>query len=253
MNVIAVIPSRYGSTRFEGKPLYEIAGKPMIQRVYERAQESSMVNGVYVATDDNRIYDLVTSFGGRAIMTSSDLRSGTDRIAQAVDSLELDERDIVINIQGDQPHYSPVILDEVVRPLMDDPDIPMATLVNLMSDPLEINHPNFVKTVMDTHGFALYFSRSVVPYCRDANQNCAYWKHLGFYSYRRSFLSTFANLPTGELEELEKLEQLRALEYGYKIKAAVTKLDSIEVDTIQDAKRVERFIMEMEKEKALRP
>jgi len=242
MKVIAVIPSRYGSTRFKAKPMALIAGKPMIQRVYELAVQSESVSEVTVATDDRRIFDLVSSFGGRVLMTSPKHRSGTDRIAEAVDTMNLDEDDVVINIQGDQPCFPPQILEQVARPLLDSPDLLLATLVNRMDDPAEINHPNFVKTVMDRHGFALYFSRSVVPFSREGLQGTEFYKHLGFYSYRRHFLRTFHDLPHGPLETAEKLEQLRALEFGYKIKVIVTNFDSIEVDTPEDASRAERLI-----------
>ncbi len=243
MKIVAVIPSRYGSTRFIGKPLVSIAGKPMIQRAYERASRSTLLSSVFVATDDRRIFEAVESFGGNAVMTSPDLRSGTDRVAEAVESMDLDDGDVVINVQGDQPHFPPQIIDEVAKPLIDNPDQPMATLVIQMTDPQEITHPNFVKTVIDGNGYALYFSRSVVPFSRDGIERAVYWKHLGFYSYRRSFLRTFAELPTGVLEEAEKLEQLRALEYGYRIKIQETEYDSIEVDTLQDARRVEQQIL----------
>ena len=247
MKIVAVIPSRYGSTRFEGKPLFSIAGKPMIERVYRQAMQSELVGEVVVATDDHRIRDCVLSFGGRAVMTSPQHRSGTDRIAEAVDSMHLDDDDVVINIQGDQPHFPSEILDQVARPLLDGPDLPMATLVNRMTDPEEIRHPNYVKTVMDHDSFAIYFSRSIIPFSRDGLEHATYWKHLGFYSYRRSFLRTFSELPTGALEEAEKLEQLRALEYGFRIKVAVTDHDSIEVDTLSDARRVEKVILACER------
>lgn len=243
MNIVAVIPSRYGSTRFTGKPLVSIAGKSMIQRAYEQASRSTLLSAVYVATDDRRIFDAVEAFGGNAIMTSPDLRSGTDRVAEAVETMELDDGDIVINVQGDQPHFPPQIIDAVAKPLLDNTEQLMATLVIQMTDPQEITHPNFVKTVIDGNGYALYFSRSVVPFSRDGLERTVYWKHLGFYSYRRSFLRTFAELPSGVLEEAEKLEQLRALEYGYRIKVDATEYDSIEVDTLQDARRVEQQIL----------
>ena len=242
MDVVAVIPSRYGSTRFQGKPLTLIAGKPMIVRVYEQALKSNLIREVVVATDDTRIFDLVTSCGGHAVMTSAHHRSGTDRIAEAVESMNLRDDDIVINIQGDQPYYPPEILDQAARPLIESPDLLMATLVNKMTNPEEINHPNFVKTVMDNDGFALYFSRSVIPYNRDQNGESTFWKHLGFYSYRCSFLKKVADLPTGTLEDAEKLEQLRVLEHGYRIKVIKTQYDSIEVDTLDDARRVEEII-----------
>jgi 3-deoxy-manno-octulosonate cytidylyltransferase (CMP-KDO synthetase) len=243
VKVVAVIPSRFGSSRFEGKPLASVAGKPMIQRVYELAMQAQSVHEVAVATDHEAIYDLVVSFGGRVIMTAPEHRSGTDRIAEAVGSMGLEGNDIVINIQGDQPNFPPPILDQVVRPLLESPDLLMATLVNRMNDPSEISHPNFVKTVMDHEGFAIYFSRSVIPFSRQGLEHAAYFKHLGFYSYRRHFLKTFTALPEGALEAAEKLEQLRALEFGYKIKVVETEYDSIEVDTPEDARKAENMIL----------
>jgi len=243
MKTVAVIPSRFGSSRFQGKPLTHIAGKPMIQRVFELALKAQLVNEVVVATDHESIFELVSSFGGRVIMTSPKHRSGTDRIAEAVCSMELEENDIVINIQGDQPNFPPPILDQVARPLLESPELIMATLVNRMNDPSEIAHPNFVKTVMDNQGFAIYFSRSVIPFCRQGLEHAAYFKHLGFYSYRRHFQKTFHEVPEGSLEAAEKLEQLRALEFGYKIKVIETEYDSIEVDTEEDARRAEELIL----------
>jgi 3-deoxy-manno-octulosonate cytidylyltransferase (CMP-KDO synthetase) len=243
MKAVAVIPSRFASSRFQGKPLVRIAGKSMIQRVYELALQAESVDEVVVATDHESIYELVSSFGGRVIMTSPEHRSGTDRIAEAVCSMELDENDVVINIQGDQPNFPPPILDQVARPLLESPALLMSTLVNRMNDHSEIVHPNFVKTVMDHQGFAIYFSRSVIPFCRQGLEHTAYFKHLGFYSYRRHFLRTFHALPEGTLEAAEKLEQLRALEFGYKIKVVETEYDSIEVDTPEDAKKVETKIL----------
>jgi len=243
VKVVAVIPSRFGSSRFEGKPLVSIAGKPMIQRVYDLAMQARSVHEVVVATDHEAIYNLVASFGGRVIMTAPEHRSGTDRIAEAVGTMGLEENDIVINIQGDQPNFPPPILEQVIRPLLESPDFPMATLVNRMNDPSEIRHPNFVKTIIDHEGFAIYFSRSVIPFSRQGLGHAVYFKHLGFYSYRRHFLRTFAALPEGTLEASEKLEQLRALEFGYKIKVVETEYDSIEVDTLEEARKAEKMIL----------
>jgi 3-deoxy-manno-octulosonate cytidylyltransferase (CMP-KDO synthetase) len=242
MNIVCIIPCRYESSRFPGKPLADLCGKPMIQHVYERVLRSSLVFRAAVATDDERIFQAVTGFGGQAIMTASFHRSGTDRLAEAASLLGLDNDDIVVNIQGDQPLFEPVQIGEVVKPLIDDPSIPMSTLIYKIIRDEEITHPNAVKTVFDHEGFALYFSRATVPYVRDPGKKADYYKHHGIYSYRRHFLDTFSRLPEGILERLESLEQLRALEYGYKLKVVVTVHDSVEVDTPQELARVKTII-----------
>ena len=238
MRVICVIPARYSSSRFEGKPLADICGKPMIQRVYERALRSGTVSDVVVATDDERIFAAVGRFGGQAVMTSADHRSGTDRIAEAVSRLSAADRDIIVNIQGDQPLFEPSQIDEVVKPLLDDPSVDFSTLIYRILRKEEINDPNAVKVVFDRDHFALYFSRSPIPYCRDAGGSPVYYKHHGIYAYRKSFLVTFTKLEEGYLERLEALEQLRAMEHGHRIKVVETLQDSIEVDTPQDLERV---------------
>jgi 3-deoxy-manno-octulosonate cytidylyltransferase (CMP-KDO synthetase) len=238
MRVICVIPARYSSSRFEGKPLADICGKPMIQRVYERALRSGTVSDVVVATDDERIFAAVGRFGGQAVMTSADHRSGTDRIAEAVSRLSAADRDIIVNIQGDQPLFAPSQIDEVVKPLLEDPSVDFSTLIYRILRKEEISDPNAVKVVFDRDHFALYFSRSPIPYCRDAGGSPVYYKHHGIYAYRKSFLVTFTKLEEGYLERLEALEQLRAMEHGHRIKVVETLQDSIEVDTPQDLERV---------------
>jgi len=240
MRVICVIPARYSSSRFEGKPLADICGKPMIQRVYERALRSGTVSDVVVATDDERIFAAVGRFGGKAVMTSADHRSGTDRIAEAVSRLSAADRDIIVNIQGDQPLFAPSQIDEVVKPLLDDPSVDFSTLIYRILRKEEINDPNAVKVVFDRDHFALYFSRSPIPYSRDAGGSPVYYKHHGIYAYRKSFLMTFTKLEEGYLERLEALEQLRAMEHGHRIKVVETLQDSIEVDTPQDLERVRK-------------
>jgi 3-deoxy-manno-octulosonate cytidylyltransferase (CMP-KDO synthetase) len=242
MKAIAIIPSRYGSTRFEGKPLAPICGKAMIQHVYEAAARADHIHSVAVATDDQRIFDAVTRFGGRAIMTSGDHRSGTDRAAEAARHLEMAPEDIVINIQGDQPLIDPRCLDEVVAPLTADPALGMSTLAFRIMNPKEYLDPKDVKVVMDERGDALYFSRAPIPHGRDKGQRFDSYKHLGVYAYRCSFLETFLNLPTGRLETVEKLEQLRALEHGHRIRVVVTAYDSPEVDLPGDIIRIEELI-----------
>lgn len=239
-NVIAIIPARYQSNRFEGKPLADILGKPMIQHVYERAISVDLLSRVAVATDDERIADCVRGFGGEVVMTRSDHVSGTDRLAEAAEKLDIAERDVVINIQGDQPLFSFEVVEQVARPLLEDPSLPMSTLIYRIIRREEITDPNHVKTVFDRHGNALYFSRSPIPFQRNPEEPVppTYYKHLGFYAYRKGFLLTFVGLPEGEWERFEKLEQLRALEYGYTIKVVLTEHDSVEVDTPKDLQRV---------------
>jgi len=214
----------------------------MIQHVYERVLKSGSVSQAAVATDDDRIYRTVVNFGGRAVMTAADHKSGTDRIAEAVAGLKLNPDDIVLNVQGDQPLFEPVQIDEVVQPLLEDPAIVMATLIYRIRRAEEITHPNAVKVVVDRDGFAIYFSRATIPYVRDPGQAANYYKHHGIYAYRRSFLETFTRLPQGVLERLEALEQLRAIEHGYKIKVVETIYDSVEVDTCEELARVARII-----------
>ncbi len=242
--VVAVIPARYHSNRFEGKPLALINGKPMIQHVVERARQVELLSRVVVATDDHRIADTVTAFGGEVVMTRSDHASGTDRLAEAAELLDIAEHDVVVNIQGDQPLFPVEVIEQVAGPLLSDPALPMSTLIYKIIRPEEINDPNHVKTVFDCNSNALYFSRSPIPFQRNPEEEIqpTYYKHLGFYAYRKGFLLTFVALPEGEWERFEKLEQLRALEYGYTIRVVLTRHDSIEVDTLQDARRVEEIL-----------
>lgn len=251
--VVAIIPARYDSNRFPGKPLAQIAGKPMIQHVIERAKDVSLLSRVVVATDDQRIADCVEGFGGDWVMTGQNHVSGSDRLAEASDLLQLDDEDIVVNIQGDQPLFDGQIVEQVAQPLLDEPELPMSTLIYRIVRPEEIHDPNHVKTVFDTNFNALYFSRSPIPFQRNPEESTqpTYYKHLGFYGYRKKFLTTFVGLPEGEWEKFEKLEQLRALECGYKIRVSITEHDSIEVDTPADLLRVEEYI-QSQKSKGLR-
>ena len=239
MKTVVIIPSRYGSSRFNGKPLAPIHGIPMIQHVYQRTLSAQCVDEVYVATDDERIFQAVQGFGGRVLMTSAALRSGTDRAAEAADLLGLASGDIVINVQGDQPLIDPRCLDEVVRPLHDDTNVGMTTLAFRIVDHREYANPKDCKVVMDEAGRALYFSRAAIPLVRDGNADGVAFKHLGIYAYRVSFLVCFSGLPAGRLENLEKLEQLRALEYGHPIHVVVTRHDSPEVDLPEDIAWIE--------------
>ena len=241
MKIITVIPARYQSQRFKGKPLALIAGKPMIQHVFQKAKSCPEVDEIYVATDDKRIYECVHGFGGTAIMTNENHQSGTDRIAEAIESINLADQDIVVNIQGDQPIFHPSMLSDLIQALIKNPTIPMSTLMHKIRDDKELHDTNKVKVVVDINGCALYFSRSPIPFYRDEKSNKTFhYKHLGMYAYRKEFLLAFTKLSYGLLEHAEKLEQLRVLEHGFKIKVVETIFNSIEVDTPEDIKRVEQ-------------
>ncbi len=245
MKTFAFIPARYDSSRFPGKPLALIAGKPMIQHVYERAQTCPLISQVFVATDDERIHRCVLDFGGKAIMTGSAHASGTDRVAEAASLTGLQSDEIVINVQGDQPALDPRCFSHLIRPLTEQGDVQMSTLVFRIADERGDNdprNPKHVKTVCDKDGYALFFSRSLIPFHRDPGTAKVYYKHLGFYAYRLGFLSTFARLPMGSLEDAEKLEQLRAVEHGYKIKVVESPYDSFEVDTPDDVAVAQRIL-----------
>lgn len=245
LSIVGFIPARAASSRFPGKPLADICGKPMVVRVYERAVACGSLNEVYVATDSEVIKDAVEKHGAKAVMTRGDHPSGTDRIAEATRILGLQGRDIAVNIQGDQPLFEPEMIDEVVAPLLDDGSIPMSTLIYRIVRDEEISHPNAVKTVFDREGFALYFSRATIPYCRENGTVCDFFKHHGIYAYRKDFLDHFVKLPVGYLEDKERLEQLRALENGFRVKVVVTRFDSIEVDTPEDLLRVNDIYLKM--------
>lgn len=245
MRAVVIIPSRYGSTRFDGKPLADICGKPMIQWVYQWAGQAGCVDTVYVATDDARIRDAVDGFGGRAVMTSSECRSGTDRVAEAAERLDVGMQDVVINIQGDQPLVNPRCFDALVQPFYDDPSVRMSTLAFAIVDPREIIDPKDVKVTFDHKGDALYFSRAAIPHGRDGTDGYDTYKHLGVYAYTREFLERFRSLAPGRLESIEKLEQLRAMEHGYPIRVVVTPYDSPEVDLPEDIQRVQNKMAAM--------
>lgn len=244
MKIFAFIPARYQSTRFPGKTLALIAGKPMIQRVYERATSCPEFFEVYVATDDERISDCVHGFGGKAVITEETHRSGTDRICEAALKIGLKKDDIVVNIQGDQPLFDPSHISQLVKPLVEDKSILMTTLKWKVTEKNPIQSPKDVTVVTDTQDFAIYFSRSRIPFFRDSESGEVYYKHLGLYGFRMEFLTQFTRLSEGVLEFAEKLEQLRALEYGFKIKVLETPFDSIEVDTPGDVEKVEKILQE---------
>ena len=214
----------------------------MIQHAYERALSCPELSAVYVATDDDRIADCVNQFGGTAVITSKTHRSGTDRIAEAALKMGVQDDDLVVNIQGDQPSFHPSVVTDLVQPLIDDKTIPMSTLKYKIRDKKDIQNPNHVKVVTDKEGFALYFSRCSIPFCRDGMLDGVYFKHLGVYCFRMDFLMRFTSLAEGTLERLEKLEQLRALEHGYRIKVSETIHDSIEVDVPEDVEVIEKVL-----------
>lgn len=242
MKIFAFIPARYQSTRFPGKPLALIAGKPLIQHVYERALLCPELSEIYVATDDERISDCVHGFAGKVVMTEKAHQSGTDRISEAAIKIGLEKQDIIVNIQGDQPLFDPSVITLLVKPLVEDESIHMSTLKWKITDENHIRNPNHVKVVTDNQGFALYFSRCPIPYFRDTGPGKTHYKHLGFYGYRMEFLTRFTILSQGKLESAEKLEQLRALEHGFKIKVMETPFNSVEVDVPEDIEIVETIL-----------
>ena len=242
MNTIAVIPARYASTRFPGKPLISIGGKTMIERVWERARQAKLVSKVIVATDDERIASAVRSFGGEVALTRADHRSGTERVAEVAAAHK--EAEILVNVQGDMPLIDPAAIDAAIEALREDESVNMATLAVPISNAAEIMDPNVVKTVVDFDGNALYFSRAPIPWVRDRGGpvHAKHLKHLGLYVFRREALLEFATFPQGDLERIEQLEQLRWLENGNRIRVAEIEQESVEVDTPEDVKRVEKML-----------
>lgn len=244
MPAIVIIPARYSSTRFPGKPLCPLKDKPIIQHVHERAVKAGRADAVYVATDNRMIFNAVQGFGGKAVMTSELHQSGTDRIAEALASIEDAESlkyDIVVNVQGDEPLIRPEMIDDVIS-LLDDNRADIGTLVKKILTPAEVNNSNVVKAVFDLDWFALYFSRAALPFFRDEQVVKNYYKHIGIYAYRRDVLLEFSKMKQTPLEEAEKLEQLRAIENGFKIKIKETEFETIGVDTPEDLERAERCL-----------
>ena len=245
MKFMAIIPARYASTRFPGKPLAVLGGKTVIQRVYE--QVSSVLSEVYVATDDQRIYDCVEGFRGKAVMTREDHKSGTDRIEEAVEKIGTDA-DVIINVQGDEPFIQPSQVETLMH-LFDAPETQIGTLGKLFESMEAVENPNSPKIVTDNRGFALYFSRSVIPYIRGKERNdwfgqYPFLKHLGIYAYRREVLAEVTRLPQSSLEKAESLEQLRWLQNGYRIRVGLTDVETIGIDTPEDLQRAEQFLLE---------
>ncbi len=244
MKVLGVIPARWASTRLPGKPLQEILGKPMIQRVYEGASRSRLLEALIVATDDERILQAVEGFGGRAVLTSRDHHTGTDRVAEVARGLPAE---IVVNIQGDEPFVQAGMIDEIVEPLLADPALPMCTSRHEVRDLQGFTDPNVVKVVVNLAGEALYFSRSLIPYPRKAEGHRVY-EHIGLYAYRRDFLFKYAALPQTPLEKLESLEQLRVLEHGYRLRVVETRQPYVplSVDTPDDLERARELARQLE-------
>lgn len=245
---LGVIPARYASSRLPGKPLMDIAGKPMIQHVYERTQKAKTLDQIVVATDDVRIAEAVTAFGGQTMMTRSDHPSGSDRVAEVADQFDCD---LVVNIQGDEPFIAPQAIDTAVQKLIASPQAVVSTLVSRLYDNKSLYSRNTAKVVLSNDDFALYFSRAPIPFDRDAMDEThlqpgrAHLQHIGLYVFRKSFLKKFVNLPVCDLEQIEKLEQLRVLKNGYRIVCAVVDYHSFCVDTPDDLEKARTLAKEL--------
>lgn len=243
MKFIAIIPARYASTRFPGKPLAILGGKYVIQHVYDTV--SQVINEVYVATDDERIYNAVISFGGKAVMTRSDHKSGTDRIEEAAEKIATDA-DVIINVQGDEPFIQRSQIETVCQ-CFEDPNTQIATIGKPFSDMQAVENPNSPKIVVDNNGYAMYFSRSVIPFVRGVERtewinSYSFLKHIGLYAYRRNVLNEITQLAQSSLEKAESLEQLRWLQNGYRIKVGITDVETIGIDTPKDLQRAEEYL-----------
>lgn len=241
MDVIGIIPARYSSTRFAGKVLADILGKPMIWHVWERAKQALVLDDLIIACDDERVARVAEEFGAKVAFTAKAHASGTDRICEVINPLDVK---IVINIQGDEPLIHPTMIDAVARALLEDSSISMATVMKNIEDPRAINDPNVVKVVIDKNNFAVYFSRSPIPfYAKESEIKLPiYFKHIGLYGYTKDFLFIYKNLPVSYLERVECLEQLRVLEEGFRIKVIETKYDTIGVDTPEDLEKVKEYL-----------
>lgn len=243
VKIACIIPSRYASTRLPGKPLADIAGKPMIQRVYEQVEKAKYISTVLVATDDERVETVVKGFGGEVMLTSKDHPTGTDRLAEVAKAHP--EFDIIINVQGDEPLIDPEVIDELAQVMSSQKELPMATVASPLREE-EYQEPSAVKVVCNTKGEALYFSRSLIPYPRNAFGKVRPRKHVGIYAYTRDFLLAYAMMPPTPLEEIESLEQLRVLENGYAIHVVETEKTFVGVDTPEDLIRVNELFLEKE-------
>jgi 3-deoxy-manno-octulosonate cytidylyltransferase (CMP-KDO synthetase) len=235
---LGVIPARFSSSRFPGKVLAPLAGKPMLQHVYERASQARYLTSTIIATDDPRIFDAARGFGARVRMTRDDHPSGTDRVAEVASA---ENAEVIVNIQGDEPLIDPAAIDAAILPVAHDPSILMATLKKKIEDLSEVTNPHVVKVITDRAGDAIYFSRCPIPFDRDGALATPHYKHIGLYVYQRDFLLSYSALPVGPLEQAERLEQLRALENGYRIRVVETEYESLGVDTPADLARVAKL------------
>ncbi len=251
--IIGIIPARFASTRLMGKPLADIGGKPMIQHTYESAKNSKLLNEVIIAVDDEKVAQVCRSFKARVIVTPKDIATGSDRIAYVTKSLP--QAKIIVNIQGDEPFIQGEMIDQAIEPLLFDPKVNVATLAKRIETLADLKSPSIPKVVFDYNNFALYFSRSPIPFVRDAKTNfdrihkAEIYKHIGLYVYRRESLLKFTELPQTDLEQIEKLEQLRMLENGFKIKIVVTEFENLAVDTQDDLDRARLFYTRYIKDK----
>ena len=240
MEAVGIIPARYGATRFEGKLLADLCGKPVIQHTWENAKKSRLIEDLIIATDDKRIYNIAKGFGANVVYTSKAHKSGSDRLTEVAASIDAK---IIVNIQADEPLLHPSMIDDVISPIFRNRFVNITTLCHKIEDEKEILDPNVVKVVFDRNGFALYFSRSAIPYgLTHEEQNHDYYKHIGIYAYTKDLLFTFKSLPQSRLERIEKLEQLRVLENGYKIKVIETRFDTVGIDTAEDLQRAIEII-----------
>lgn len=251
--IVGIIPARFGSSRLMGKPLADIGGKPMIQHTYESSKTSRLLSEVIIATDDERVAEVCRDFGARVFVTPGDILTGSDRIAFV--AKQLPDADIIVNIQGDEPFIRGIMIDQAVEPLIFDLSVNVSTLAKKIESVEDLKSPAVTKVVFDYNNFALYFSRSPIPYVRDARTTidqitmADVYKHIGLYVYRRDYLLRFTSLAPTDLEQIEKLEQLRMLENGFKIKVVVTNYENLAVDTPDDLKRARLYYSRLQKEK----
>ncbi|HKB87835.1 MAG TPA: 3-deoxy-manno-octulosonate cytidylyltransferase [Ignavibacteriaceae bacterium] len=251
--IVGIIPARFASTRLMGKPLADIGGKPMIQHTYESSKTSKLLHEVIIATDDARVAEVSRNFGAKVFLTPKDIATGSDRIAYV--AKQLPSAEIIVNIQGDEPFIQGIMIDQAVEPLLFDLSVNVSTLAKKIETVDELKSPSVTKVVFDYNNFALYFSRSPIPFVRDARTmydrvaKADIYKHIGLYVYRRDSLLKFTSLEPTDLEQIEKLEQLRMLENGFKIKVVVTPYENLAVDTPEDLKRARLYYSRMQKER----
>lgn len=254
MQIIGVIPARYASTRLKGKPLADIHGKPMIQHTYESALNANLLDRVIVAVDDKRVYQEVKNFGGEVMMTPTEIQTGSDRIAFVVKKIP--QAAIIVNIQGDEPFISGKMIDQAIEPMLFDKKVYVSTLAKKINSITELKNPSVVKVVFDYQNYALYFSRAPIPFSRDAiNSSDKLWvteayRHVGLYVYRRDFLLKYSQMEVTDLEQIEKLEQLRILENGFRIKVVETEYESLAVDTKEDLEKARIYFKKNQRLKA---